>query len=142
MMINCTSNNDEEILDIPKNIFEGDVILFNQDRVYDFGIENYTEINGDLIIGANYGTLIKDLTPLCTLKTITGALTIQYNYAITNLNGLINVNKVGHAVNVIHNPSLNDLHGLSNIPQLVTVNFQNNAFNPSQSDINNGNWSN
>ncbi len=142
MMMNCSSNDEEEIPDITENIFEGDVILFNQDRVFDFGIENYTEINGDLTIGASYGTLIKDLTPLASLKTITGALTIQNNYAITNLDSLININEVGHVVNILHNPSLNNLCGLSNIPPTVTVNIQNNAYNPSQSDINNGNCNN
>jgi hypothetical protein len=142
MIINNTSNNDEKNPDIPENIFEGDVILFNQESVFDFAIENYTEINGDLTIGSSYGTLIKDLTPLTSLKTITGALTIQYNYAITNLDGLINVNKIGNIVNILHNPSLNDLCGLSNIPPAVKINILNNAYNPSQSDINSANCKN
>ena len=58
---------------VEENIYDGDVILRTQQEVDDFGTNNYTQINGFLIIGKleNEGySDITDLNPLHSLKHI------------------------------------------------------------------------
>jgi hypothetical protein len=103
-------NNEQNILDnCTATVCTGDVQMFSQAEVDAFQgcdiIEGILLINGDDII---------DLTPLSTIKEVTGNLYIYNNSSLTSLNGLNNLKKIG-GLTISSNPLLESLIPLGNI---------------------------
>lgn len=98
-------------------IFEGNVILFTQDEVNNFGMNNYTEITGDLLIAGSSSTSpnITDLTPLNGLTTIGNQLYINGNESLTNLDGLNNISSVANNLIINGNNALTGIMALGNL---------------------------
>ncbi len=105
----------------PMNIYTGTVYLHNQGDVISFGSNNYTHINGSLIIGsAPNGNEITDLSPLGALTSVSSQLSIFGCDLIPNLEGLNNLITVGQNFQIEGNSSLTDLSALSNLTTVVT----------------------
>lgn len=74
-----------------------------------YGSLGYTQVD-NLTISSN----VTNLTPLSTITTVTGNLTIYYTNVITDLNGL-NISSVGGNININQNAALTNLAGLENL---------------------------
>ena len=108
-------------------VFNGDVTLETQEQVNNFGLSNYTTINGSLNIGGNFNQTsnITDLSPLINLEAISEFLKIEYNN-ITSLDGFSNLNSVGYTITVRYNTNLISLEGLDNLQILGGLKILNN----------------
>ena len=97
-------------------IFQGNVVLSNQEEIDAFGLLGYSHINGDLLIGNdNYeDTDIHDLSGLQLLTYISGNLHIENNENLLQLNGLESLGSVGSLI-VARNFNLENLQALNNI---------------------------
>ena len=97
-------------------VFQGDVLLFSQLMVDEFGQCNYTSITGNLLLAnASGGTdRITDLEPLSSLTSIGINLTIRSNSELTNLSGLRNIVTV-QTLLINDNDVLSNLQGLENL---------------------------
>jgi hypothetical protein len=128
------------------NIYYGNVLLTTQQEVTDFGLQNYTQINGNLKIVGQNTSEITSLAPLISLNTINGDFEIRSNLSLTTLNGLNNLQTISGVFNVqitritnfqgiaslsyikslgiLQNPNLVNLTGLENIttiPGFVSI---------------------
>ncbi len=90
----------------------GNVILTTQAEVDAF---DCTEITGNLTIS---GADISDLTPLSTLTSVGGNLSIRNNALLTNLAGLDAVTSIGGRLSISSNNTLTSLAGLDAITSL------------------------
>lgn len=99
-----------------ENIFEGNAILISQEEVNDFGANQYTQINGNLRIGASVAPnfTIIDLSPLNTIQTANN-LDIIANHFLQNLSGLENLTSIHGTILIIQNPDLEDISAISSI---------------------------
>ncbi|WP_151674952.1 hypothetical protein [Patiriisocius marinus] len=96
------------------NIFDGGIVLSNQDMVNEFGSNNYCEITGTLRI-SNFSNepIIVDLSPLASISSVSG-LVIDFNNHLTSLNGLENLQST-NSIDIYDNEILTDINALSNI---------------------------
>ncbi len=111
------------------------IVLSSQAEVDDFPI-NYDciEIN-DLIID---GSDITDLSPLSSITTVNGYLTINNNVNLTNLNGLHNIGSVAEYLSISNNSALSNLNGFGNLLSIGgNVEINNNALLQNLDGINN-----
>ena len=122
----------------PNKTFHGDVQLFTQKEVNDFGAKKYTKIGGDLVIGGEeYDEYdpsdITDLTPLENLKTINGDLLITRAWLLRSLHGLQNLGYCKdftidfNYLETIALPNLTEIYGDLEIrgPSITLVDFAN-----------------
>lgn len=110
-----------------QNIFEGDVFLKIQEDVDEFGLNNYTGINGNLTIGFQdiVGSIVSDLTPLSSLTFVNGDVTITgttsasggFNEDLTTLLGLNNIQEIGGAFK-ISNIGISNFGGLNSLTKI------------------------
>jgi hypothetical protein len=112
-----TNDEEEEV----ENVFEGDIVLTNQDEIDDFGSNNYTLVTGNVSIiydeNNPSGPEITSLLPLISIETISNDLLIQ------TLNDLENLDGLGNIVNIFGNVSLVGSSSLLNINGISTANF-------------------
>lgn len=95
--------------------FNGNLVLSTQQEVNDFGVFNFTEVQGDVIIGnaTNYTDII-DLTPLSSINYISGSLTITGNENLNSFQGLQNIMNIdGDKLHIQNNPTLTSLQGFN-----------------------------
>lgn len=119
LLIASVSCTDDDSIQENSNVFNGDVNLLTQAELETFGLNNYTEITGDLNIGdPNFITDINDLQYLSSLEKV-GSLSISVD-DLTSFNGLNNLTEVNgnFYVRSVNNNMLN-FNGLNN---LSTVN--------------------
>lgn len=90
-----------------QNIHLGDVFLTSDEEVAAFGTDGYDGIQGNIFIEETGDGYITDLSPLYTLKIVTGIFYISDVSAIT-LDGINNLRKAG-AVTIQLCPNLEDL---------------------------------
>jgi hypothetical protein len=114
------------------------------------GLENLTNINHTLTIARNQGLLTLEGIENIVFSNNSAnyhSLTIWENINITNLNPLSNFSYNRGKINIDFNSKLTDLCGLTKIISEINdfindYNFaSNNAYNPSEIDILNGNCS-
>lgn len=103
----CSSDDDSGSQDpvyVPK-VFEGNVVLTSQDDVDAFGLENYNEIDGSLLIGfSNQNvTNITNLNALSSLRSVQDGLTLQNNPTLASLEGLNGLSYINGGPLVIKN---------------------------------------
>ncbi len=134
------------------NGVRGQIYIDSNDNLTSLaGMESFTEILGHLVISRNQS--LTSLQGFNNLTSIQGRLSI-YENGITSLNGLENLNSVGETITIgarfapdltmlsDGNPSLVDFCAITN---LITngyydeVLIERNAYNPTVSDISNGN---
>lgn len=99
------------------NIFTGEVQLLTQQDVDDFGAQNYSAVEGRLLIGDHHNPTpesIVSLEPLKTLTSISSSLRIEYNTALTNVDGLNNIKETGNLL-LEYNDALTNVNGLSSL---------------------------
>ena len=103
--------------DIEVEQFLGDVFLNSQEAVETFGFNDYTQIDGSLIIAdtSSASNLIVDLEKLSKLKTITGDLIIRGNSSLQNLHGLENLRSVEGDLLISDNNALKNTLGVDGI---------------------------
>ncbi len=89
-----------------------DIILTTQAEVNSFGATNPTSVCGNLIIKKGTSDDITDLSPLSTLTSIGGDLSIGFNQALTSLVGLDGLTSVGANIDIELNQALISLSGL------------------------------
>ncbi|SRX55591.1 cadherin repeat domain-containing protein [Aequorivita sp. CIP111184] len=110
------------------DIYEGDVILKTQEEVNLFGANNYTQIDGLLLIGhpdENGTTDITDLSPLHSIGIVNNSLQIKNNTVLTTTVGL-NVNFILGQIAIYTNPSLESIKGFENIISIPGIFISNN----------------
>lgn len=96
-------------------IYNGNITLLSQDEVNNFGIFNYSSINGNLQIGDyQEASDITDLTLLSALGNINGNLSINNNPNLQSLDGLSNITSVT-SLSIRSNESLLSITSLSNL---------------------------
>lgn len=93
---------------IETNIFDGDVLLTNQEEVNSFGKNNYTEISGTLTI-ESLGALLTSLSPLKTITKIGGSFNIRENENLSSLEGLHNIMTISGDLKIFENPILSNI---------------------------------
>ncbi len=131
------------------------------------GLNNLSSVGGDIIIGSNYALVNVD--GLSNITTVGEHLSISNNHALTNIDGLSNIASLNGDLQIVDNDALTNIDGLSNlgsvefellirendaltnlcgITDLITNNgllgnysVYNNAYNPTQQDIIDGNCS-
>lgn len=95
------------------NIFNGNISLFSQEEVNNFGINNYTTVTGHIYItSASGNTPVTDLSPLETISTIGGNLTIKDNNYLETIFGL-GIISIGENLEIINNIRLENIGALS-----------------------------
>ncbi len=102
------------------NVYNGNIELFTQAEVDDFGANNYTHITGYLFIGKldNTQSSLYDLSPLHALKSIGSTFIIIDNPFLSNLNGLENLEFTGANLLIQDNPSLKSIESLSKLTSI------------------------
>lgn len=105
-------------LEKPSTIYTGDIVLSTQLEVDNFGLNNYSEIVGNLVLGYRSGHLeskIDNLESLISLTKITGNLYIYTNTLLENLDGLNNLTQIDGNLEIFNNKSLSNINGLNNL---------------------------
>ena len=130
--IACSSDSEPE-QQFPQNIFTGNVTLETQQEVNDFGANNYTIIEGQLVIGREFAEDdVSDLTPLIALQEInTGSFRV-FADLITSFEGLNNLEKVSGftirtAQNLINFEGLESLTTIGNPDENFFFNIDTNV---------------
>lgn len=111
LFLNCTK--DEE----PEVIYDGSINFTTQQQIDDFGMQGYTKILGNVIIGHLNGhttSSISNLNGLIKLKFIDGVLIIQSITTLTDVNGLSNLSSIQY-LGIVGNPNLLNIDGLENV---------------------------
>ena len=111
---------------LPDKIFEGDLLLTTQTEVDDFGIQEYTEVNGKLTIQGITFTEIINLDGLENLRKVTGDFESLYNEEITDLGGLRNLQSVTGDFKIWGSFKLESFEGLSSLNEAGGLNIQGN----------------
>jgi hypothetical protein len=97
------------------NIYTGNVILNTQEEVIVFGANNYTTIDGSLLINGN----VTELTPLESLVIVNNSFTIKNTVNLKNLEGLNNLRVTGkrfaNGFRIQNNSALESLYGLNSL---------------------------
>ena len=108
---------EEEDMSNDEIIFQGDVLLTNQNEVDTFGSNNYTSISGSLSIAYDNenpsGPEITNLTPLNTLVTIGDFLLLDRLNSIENLNGLESIQEINSSVLINGSTSIKNIDGIA-----------------------------
>lgn len=99
------------------HVYEGNVILYSQEQVDEFGSNHYNIIEGFLIISSSINQFILDLSPLNALIEVQQGLKIE-GISTENLEGLDNLSTVGGELIIYHNYNLIDLQGLQNLTHI------------------------
>ncbi len=102
-------------------VFNGDVFLFDQQEVDNFGANNYSIITGDLGIAAPSGVDL-DLNSLSSLTEIQGELYFGCE-SCSSLQGLNNITSVGYLTlrRFQSLPNFEGLNGLTNVDLNVVI---------------------
>ncbi len=95
--------------------YPGDATLTTQAEINNFSTHNYTSVSGALTIEEDTPGNITDLSPLDSLKSIGGDLSVYNNSSLTNLDGLNNITTVGGAVSIQFNSMITNLDELNHI---------------------------
>lgn len=113
-----TGYGDEVSFSLPKagKVYQGDVTLSTQQEIIDFGAEQYTTIDGALIITGS----VTDLSPLKHLAIINYALKVSNTVALKNLKGMdslavTNAKYFFHGMRIENNIALTSLEGLEKL---------------------------
>lgn len=133
-LFSCSSNNDdvnstddEVIVEPIENIFDYDLVLTNQLEVDLFGEENYTRINGEVIIDGTdvVNNRITNLSPLNSINSIGGSLTVKHT-DIVDLDGLENVSSPVDVLNIQYNDELTNVASLGSIIEFNSIYIEGN----------------
>jgi hypothetical protein len=106
----------------------GSVILSSQEEVDNFGLFQYSTIEGLLRIGpeqAGETTDITDLTPLSSLVNVIDGISISSNAQLENLDGLENLQET-IILSITGNDQLTSIGGISNLEGVLQLNIVNN----------------
>lgn len=107
------------------------------------GLESLQTVNGDLSIESNQNLI--ELAGLNNLTSINGKLRIEYNDSLLNLDELGNLTSITDELRIRYNSILTNFCGISNLINNGTLSgnyvVNNNAYNPTQQDIIDGNCS-
>jgi hypothetical protein len=107
----------EEIFE--ENIFDGDVILKNQNDVDAFASQKYTSITGELQILGTEEPFIEDVSGLKSIKTLARGLFINQLSNLTSFDGLENLVFVLGNVLISDNDGLKKIDGFSNLEKIT-----------------------
>ncbi len=126
----CSCTTDDTIQEPVANFFDGDVELFTQQEVDDFGAMLYTEITGNLILSAQFENPdpISNLSNLSTIEVVGGDLRLTNLFDVPNLDGLQNLTSVSGEVSLYGNSMISSLDAFSDInstiQSLEIINFR------------------
>ncbi|HFA50384.1 MAG TPA: T9SS type A sorting domain-containing protein [Bacteroidetes bacterium] len=129
---NCNGMADEGL---SGESYQGSVAFTSQAQL-DAWPACYTSVNGSVTIS---GAGITDLSALSNLASITGSLTIYYNFSLASLNGLGGLASIGGSLLVYYNFQLADccaIHGLLNGGVATKLVFYNKTGCNSEAEIN------
>lgn len=98
-----------------QNIYSGNVTLTTQQQVDDFGANNYTKIEGNLLIEGNHNNDITSLSSLNSLIEVNGDFKIFQNNLLTNLDGLNNIKTISGILHIGGNNNLTNINDFNNI---------------------------
>ncbi|SDI40341.1 fibronectin type III domain-containing protein [Winogradskyella thalassocola] len=134
-----TLNGTENITTISR-IFIKNTLLANVNF-----LSSLTTVQGEFDIQDN--SALQNITGLASLTEITyGSLSFYTNVSLASLDGLENLNQVGSTINFVGNSNLSNFCAIQNLMQNFSPSYNpsiyNNLYNPSITDITNGNCSN
>ncbi len=101
---------------IEEHVFDGSIIINNQEELKLFGEQHYNRITGDLELDGSQSE-IESLWPLISLIQVDGRLVINETL-LTDLRGMNSLQAVGGSVILNNNNSLLSLSGISNITEI------------------------
>lgn len=81
------------------------------------GLENLTDVSGDIIISNN--AALTNIDGLSNLTSVTQGIRISDNATLSNVNGLLNITELNSSMSIYNNAALTNLNGLAS---LVSVN--------------------
>ena len=116
-----------------QNVGTGPFNLRSQADVNTFAANNFTEINGNIIMT---GSDITNLSGLSTLTKINGSLNIS-NIGATTLNGLQNITEASSGLVISGNGNLSDLSGLGKLEDADIISIGSNRNLTSLSGLSN-----
>ncbi len=101
-------------------IFDGNVALFSQQEVNDFGENTYNIITGTLNITSKTDDPVDiiDLSPLIDLMEVHDQVQIKYTQ-LTNFEGLNNLTQINNSLRIHDNNSLINFNGLEKIESIA-----------------------
>ncbi|EMQ95197.1 hypothetical protein D778_02718 [Xanthomarina gelatinilytica] len=94
--------------------FVGNVVLQTQVQVDNFGSNNYSKIEGNLLIYNGYNS-ITNIDALINLTEVTGNIRLSHNFQLSDLNGFSNLTIIGGSLEISYCQLLYDIDGLSNL---------------------------
>lgn len=98
-------------------IFEGDLVILDDEDLADFQQRGWEEVTGNLRIGGE-GSTLTDLAGMETLRRVAGVLEIRDNPSLLDISALAGIEDVGLALLFERNDALSEWAGL---PALATV---------------------
>lgn len=116
----CSSDDVNEKISAP---FIGDVILKSQADVDEFVNNNYSGVDGMLLVtspGSGEPSNITDISGLSSLSYVSGDLNISSN-VLTTLNGLQNITEIGGLFILSYNDSLKEVNALSSLRKIGDI---------------------
>lgn len=127
---------------VPLNEYHGVQTWISGDYWLDFFKEKkFTKISGEIYIK---GDQIKDLSALNAVEEFNGTVYIEET-ALTSLEGLNNIKKIKSSINLKNNQMLSNYCALNNLIQTQTTDYtirtESNLYNPTKTDLINGNCS-
>ena len=111
---------------LPDKVYEGDLLLSTQAEIDDFGVQEYTEVNGKLTVQGITPNEVMNLQGLENLRKVTGDFEVLFNEEIINLNGLLNLQTVVGIFKVWGSSRLVSFEGLESITSAQELNIQGN----------------
>ncbi len=104
------------------------------------------DVNISVSIGIGNCPTLTNISQLNSVTSLSANLNISFNDSITNLDGLQNLVFVGNDIQIAQNSQLNDFCALTNLYQNGTIPesviIQDNAYNPSENQMEIGSCSN
>lgn len=116
----CNSDDENGNISAP---FIGDVILKSQADVDEFVNNNYSGVDGMLLVtspDSGEPSNITDISGLSSLSYVSGDLNISSN-VLTTLNGLQNITEIGGLFILSYNDSLKEVNALSSLRKIGDI---------------------
>lgn len=107
--------NEVQFTSLEENVYVGNITLSTQDEVNEFGVNEYTTIDGSMYIEGS----VTDLSPLESIVFINNAFEVKNTQSLQNLEGLNNLKITGNifpnGFRIENNSALESLSGLNNL---------------------------
>lgn len=129
---------------VPSDTYYGNLALFRQNDIDLVAAHGFSKIIGDLTFnGFEISSTSLTFENFSSLTEITGSLVIINTEVLENLNGFENLNRIGGNIDISRNSGLSNFCGIVSVLQTTNgfsgnYTVQDNLFNPTQQELENG----